>query len=776
MKKGLFLIALAIVALRALGAQVDEATALASARQFAVTLSGTGNHRAPAQAGDINLVHIERNRHDAAKPVYYIFNSNDSYFIIAGDDRAHEVLAYGDSPIDMNNIPEGMRYWLDCYRQDIEYLQAHPDMVVNGGRCKAPARGAANVPPLLTALWDQAAPYYYQCPVSNDQYCLTGCAATSLSMICYFWKYPQAITSPMPGYTTSSLHMTLDALEPTTFDYENMRDTYWGNHNSTQTNAVAKLMRYVGQAEHMDYTPSASGVSAWDIDRAISTLGFDSDATMVFKEDYNDDQWAVMIQDELMSGRPLEYCGFGGTSGHAFNVDGYDADKDMYHINWGWSGSGNGYCALNAFRGGGATYRNGQLMIIGLMPPPTVPTIKVMSPRISMSGIAEKTTRKSFTVKGALLTSGVTVSLDDNTGTFSVDASEISLYELNNGKRVTVTYCPSYSGIHMATLTLTSPGAQDVVITLDGTAVLETYDPQLLDAADVSSRSFNARWNDRTPAKNISHYRLEMAPVPYSDMRMTEDFTTMTASTTADISSALDQMISTPGWTGDRVFAGNGYIRLGSSSVKGWLQTPPIDLRDNNELVTVKLTAKNAGSSGESLLKISCGNADTTVVVGADAKQLCVMLPCPASDNATVKIGNRISGHRALIYDMEVLAGDDFSPIDFGKANYFDNITGNSYSINGVIPGSYALRIQATYTDGTISQWSNRVDVHLNWPLGDVNRDGEINIADTNTVIGVILGEIDNYSTAAACDINRDGEVNINDINKLIEILFRGGE
>jgi hypothetical protein len=176
------------------------------------------------------------------------------------------------------------------------------------------------------------------------------------------------------------------------------------------------------------------------------------------------------------------------------------------------------------------------------------------------------------------------------------------------------------------------------------------------------------------------------------------------------------------------------------------------------------------------LLKISCGNADTTVVVGADAKQLCVMLPCPASDNATVKIGNRISGHRALVYGMEVLAGDDFSPIDFGKANYFDNINGKSYSINGVIPGSYALRVQATYTDGTTSHWSNRVDVHLNWPLGDVNRDGEINIADTNTVIGVILGEIDNYSTVAACDINRDGEVNINDINKLIEILFRGGE
>ena len=130
MKKTLFLIALALIALRGLSAQVDEATAMATAQQFATTLIGQGNHRAPAADNSIYLVHAEKNQQDASKALYYIFNSYDSYIIVSGDDRAYEVLAYGDNPIDMNNIPDGMRYWLSCYSQEIEYLQAHPDLAI----------------------------------------------------------------------------------------------------------------------------------------------------------------------------------------------------------------------------------------------------------------------------------------------------------------------------------------------------------------------------------------------------------------------------------------------------------------------------------------------------------------------------------------------------------------------------------------------------------------------------------------------------------------------
>ena len=54
---------------------------------------------------------------------------------------------------------------------------------------------------------------------------------------------------------------------------------------------------------------------------------------------------------------------------------------------------------------------------------------------------------------------------------------------------------------------------------------------------------------------------------------------------------------------------------------------------------------------------------------------------------------------------------------------------------------------------------------------GDVNTDGEVNIADVNAIIDVILGG--NSSTTA--DVNGDGEVNIADINAIIDIILGGG-
>ncbi|MBR5726843.1 MAG: phosphodiester glycosidase family protein [Muribaculaceae bacterium] len=51
---------------------------------------------------------------------------------------------------------------------------------------------------------------------------------------------------------------------------------------------------------------------------------------------------------------------------------------------------------------------------------------------------------------------------------------------------------------------------------------------------------------------------------------------------------------------------------------------------------------------------------------------------------------------------------------------------------------------------------------------GDVNLDGEINIADINAVINVILSSLAN----PAADVNNDGEVNIADINYIINLIL----
>ena len=55
---------------------------------------------------------------------------------------------------------------------------------------------------------------------------------------------------------------------------------------------------------------------------------------------------------------------------------------------------------------------------------------------------------------------------------------------------------------------------------------------------------------------------------------------------------------------------------------------------------------------------------------------------------------------------------------------------------------------------------------------GDVNNDGEVNIADVNALIDIILGGKDD--SEGRSDVNEDGEVNIADVNALIDIILTG--
>lgn len=68
----------------------------------------------------------------------------------------------------------------------------------------------------------------------------------------------------------------------------------------------------------------------------------------------------------------------------------------------------------------------------------------------------------------------------------------------------------------------------------------------------------------------------------------------------------------------------------------------------------------------------------------------------------------------------------------------------------------------ATYVDDFILRYDDGPSV------GDLNGDGEINIADLNALIAVIL----NGASNGDADINGDGEINIADVNALINIIL----
>ncbi|MBQ3730828.1 MAG: dockerin type I repeat-containing protein, partial [Muribaculaceae bacterium] len=85
-----------------------------------------------------------------------------------------------------------------------------------------------------------------------------------------------------------------------------------------------------------------------------------------------------------------------------------------------------------------------------------------------------------------------------------------------------------------------------------------------------------------------------------------------------------------------------------------------------------------------------------------------------------------------------------------------------STSVGFAIEGVEAYGVcGATYTDP---------DIPGPTPLkGDVNGDGEVNIADVNALIDIILKGTSGNPSA---DVNGDGEVNIADVNSIIDIIL----
>ena len=294
----------------------------------------------------LELVHTEKSMADARYADYYIFNADDgnAFVIVAGDDRAVDVLAYGTRALDMDHIPCNMQWMLNHYKKQMDFLRMNPDMFLDN----AAVHSEVVVSPLVSCTWNQRSPFYNHCPTSGTQHCLTGCIATAMAQVMYYWKYP-AEAPAMESYTSEVNGVTVGALPGCTFDWDNMLDVYTTSATAQQKDAVAMLMRYCGQACHMGYGASASGAYSEDELAGMKLFGYNADAELLDRDDYSAQDWAAMIEAQLAAGCPILYGGVDAdkNAGHAFVVDG--CGGGMYHVNWGYSGSGDGYFVLDAF-------------------------------------------------------------------------------------------------------------------------------------------------------------------------------------------------------------------------------------------------------------------------------------------------------------------------------------------------------------------------------------------------------------------------------------------
>jgi len=392
-KKTLALLALAMQAVvMAWAAPVTQDQAREAAAAFVASRQGTtGTLRMAAQAPTMQVA--------ASTGCYYIYNvgQDQGFVIVSGDDRTTPILGYSTvGHFDASKVPTNMQAMLDGYAQQLQALAAMSD-VEAATRLAAPRRVETvatrnSIAPMITTKWDQATPYWNHCPEfmhvedgdTIGELSYTGCVATSMAQIMKYHNWPAQCSQTIPSYTANYYDpyteeygtFVTDALEPITFDWEHMRDTYTGAEDEVYTEAVSWLMLYAGCAAQMKYGLSASSTSDPYIPKALNNY-FDYDANLVYRSDYDQPTWEEMIYQELAAGRPIIYNGRAGSGGgHSFVCDGYERG-DYYHINWGWGGLGNGYfvlSVLNPYAGGiGAAssaegYNIDQTAIIGIKP------------------------------------------------------------------------------------------------------------------------------------------------------------------------------------------------------------------------------------------------------------------------------------------------------------------------------------------------------------------------------------------------------------------------
>lgn len=130
--------------------------------------------------------------------------------------------------------------------------------------------------------------------------------------------------------------------------------------------------------------------------------------------------------------------------------------------------------------------------------------------------------------------------------------------------------------------------------------------------------------------------------------------------------------------------------------------------------------------------------------------------------------GDYGSGIRVLAFSTKnyTLTGND-GEIATIKLNVSPDMKNGDYPIilkNEVLsdPNGKAYKVDYVKSTLTISSYT----------LGDVNGDGEINVADITTLAGNIMGTTPAQFVQAAADMNQDGEINVADITSIASYIM----
>jgi PKD repeat protein len=347
------------------------------------------------------------------QPDYFIFNvnTNDGFVIVSAEDAAHPILGYSNKgqyilPHNNNNVA----WWMNCRRQEIETARAKSIMATSdiagewsgyiNNTKKNTHSVMITVGPLVQSTWDQPNPYNAMCPGGS----VTGCVATCMAQIMRYWQYPSNGHGSSGywdehayGYQNSFGYLSAN------FDTSNYDWSAMPLSVTSTNNEVAKLMYDCGVSVCMDYgSESGAWVITGDYPVCAQTafvkyFGYNPETIQgLYQSDYTTTNWENLLENELNNNRPIEYVGWDSieNAGHTWVCDGYNSTTGLFDMNWGWSGSDDGFFALNALGAGGYNFNWWNEALVGIEPPATSPYF-VATPTFGCTGMSVQFTDQS---------------------------------------------------------------------------------------------------------------------------------------------------------------------------------------------------------------------------------------------------------------------------------------------------------------------------------------------------------------------------------------------
>lgn len=391
-KHSLCFAAALLAAASAFGAPVSPQRALEIARDFERSATARKMMRAPASKGVMAQVFKYADKASGMDAIF-VFNrgTGDGYVMVSGDDRAPLVLGYSDKgSFNAASMPDNMMVMFENWGHQIAWLATHDD-----ARSSVPMKVSREVSPLLGEIaWDQTDPYNRKCPtvaqadewgeISGSGPAATGCVATALGQIMYYHQWPPQGTGSVsyvshgtdPDGDREDVNVSV-TFDGTQYNWSAMLPSLTSKSPSDAIDAVSTLLFHVGASFESIYGMSTGATDISVAPALMKYFNYDKGINYLKRDFFTTEEWNDILINELENNRPVAYGGVTRRlEGHFFVLDGVNTDG-YYHVNWGWSGSENGYYLLTLLEPGvqgtggasGGAFHYEQNMITGIQKP-----------------------------------------------------------------------------------------------------------------------------------------------------------------------------------------------------------------------------------------------------------------------------------------------------------------------------------------------------------------------------------------------------------------------